>query len=419
MPGKATTMQGSEHAVPVAIVVDDEPDIREYVASVAQEAGFEIKTAGSGSELLSILAEPFPHIIVLDLNMANSDGVQVMRELAVRRVSSKIVIFSGTDLRIIEASSEIARQHGLAIGAILQKPVRKAELLRVLQRLNQESAPFSWATLQACLAGKLLTLHYQPKIAVPSFEVVGCEALLRCVDPVGRAIPPETVVSVAESGGIIDEVTEWVFREAIAQRQRWSAQGLEMDVSVNLSARSTFNQDLPELFAAICAENGVPTGAVTIELTESSVMDDRLLAMETMVRLRLKGFRLSIDDFGTGYSSLLRLKQLPFTELKVDKSFVIGLHDSRDHAVIVRAIIQLARNLEMRSVVEGVEDEKALDFVAGLGCNEAQGYFIARPMAGPELSGFTKTWQWRQDSLRQKGNAAGLSAQDEVRDRRS
>jgi EAL domain-containing protein (putative c-di-GMP-specific phosphodiesterase class I) len=148
-------------------------------------------------------------------------------------------------------------------------------------------------------------------------------------------------------------------------------------------------------------------------------MDDRLLAMETMVRLRLKGFRLSIDDFGTGYSSLLRLKQLPFTELKVDKSFVIGLHDSRDHAVIVRAIIQLARNLEMRSVVEGVEDEKALDFVAGLGCNEAQGYFIARPMAGPELSGFTKTWQWRQDSLRQKGNAAGLSAQDEVRDRRS
>ena len=412
-------MAGSGYVGPIAVIVDDERAIQEYVAAVAQEAGFNTRTAGSGDELLGLLAEPFPSIIVLDLNMANTDGVQVMRELAVRHVTSKIVIFSGSDLRVIEASSEIALQHGLAIGAVLQKPIRKAELLKVLQRLNQESSPFSLVTLRACMAEKLLALHYQPKISLPSCEVVGCEALLRCMDPLGRAIPPETVISVAERGDMIDEVTEWVFREAIAQRRRWSAQGLDMGVSVNLSARNTFNQNLPELFAAICAENDVPAGAVTIELTESSVMDDRLLAMETMVRLRLKGFRLSIDDFGSGHSSLLRLKQLPFTELKVDKSFLIGLHGSRDYAVIVRAIIQLAQSLEMRSVVEGVEDRKALDFITELGCQEAQGYFIARPMAGSEMGGFIRTWQWRQDSLRYKGNPNGLFSPDEVRDRRS
>src|SRR3546814_20229786 len=119
--------------------------------------------------------------------------------------------------------------------------------------------------------------------------------------------------------------------------------------------------------------DALPFSAVTVELTESAVMDDRLLATEAMVRLRLKGFNLSIDDFGTGYSSLLRLKHIPFTEMKVDKSFVVALHQSRDNAVIVKAIIQLARNLEMRCVTEGVEDRKALEFVVGQGCDEAQG----------------------------------------------
>src|SRR5690606_13302383 len=151
---------------------------------------------------------------------------------------------------------------------------------------------------------------------------------------------PETVISVAENGGTIDELTELVFRKALAQRQRWSRRGLDLGIALNLSARSTFNQDLPEFLVALCAETGVPHDAVTIELTETAVMDDRLVAMEAMVRLRLKGFRLSIDDFGTGYSSLLRLKQLPFSELKVDKSFVIAMHGSRDYPVIVNAMIQ-------------------------------------------------------------------------------
>lgn len=407
-------MQESERAAPIALIADDEPAIRDYVASVARQAGFEVKLAGSGDELLGLLSEPFPHVIILDLNMPNTDGVQVMRKLASRGLDSKLIIFSGSDLRVIEASSEIARQHGLVIGAILQKPIRKAELLSVLQRLNQESAPFSSGMLRACLDANLITLHYQPKISLPACEVIGCEALLRCVDPVGRAVAPETVIAVAESGGMIDEVTEWVFREAIEQRQRWSRQGSDLGIAVNLSARSTFNQSLPELLSQICSEQRTPSEAVTIELTETAVMSDRLSAMETMVRLRLKGFRLSIDDFGTGYSSLLRLKQLPFTELKIDKSFVIALHSSRDNPVIVKAMIQLAENLEMRSVVEGVEDKTALDFAARSGCNEAQGYFIGRPMPGPEVPGFIKAWAWRRDSLR---NGASLSALHGVRER--
>lgn len=403
-------MQGCGNVALMAFVVDDEPAIREFVAAVARQAGFDVKMAGSGNELLGLLAESFPHIIILDLNMANTDGVQVMRQLAERAVGSKIVIFSGSDVRVIEASSEIAQQRGLTIGAILQKPVRKVELLEVLQRLARESAPFTPATLRACLDAHLITLSYQPKISLPSCEVVGCEALLRCVDPGGRAVAPEKVIAVAEDGGLVDEVTEWVFREAIRQLEHWSRAGLDLGIAVNFSPRSTFNQDLPELLSGICAEQRVATDAVTVELTETAVMDDRLSAMETLVRLRLKGFRLSIDDFGTGYSSLLRLKQLPFTELKVDKSFTIALHGSRDNAVIVRAMIQLAKNLDMRSVIEGVEDKAALEFVARSGAAEAQGYFIGRPVGGVEVPGFIKTWAWKRGSLQQNsGSEAGRS----------
>ena len=412
------TMEGFTQFAPRAVIVDDEPAIREYVAMVARQAGFEVDLAGSGAELIAHLVEPFPHIIVLDLNMAHTDGVQVMRELARRKIDSRIVIFSGSDLRVIEAASEIARQHGLCIGAVLQKPVRKADLLKALERLGQESAPFTATTLRTCLDQKLVTLNYQPKISLPACAVIGCEALLRCVDAVGRPIDPEKVVAVAEGSGMIDTVTEQVFREAIKERQRWSGQGFDLGISVNLSARSTFNQELPELFERICVEHQVPTKAVTVELTESAVMDDRLLAIEAMVRLRLKGFNLSIDDFGTGYSSLLRLKHIPFTEMKVDKSFVVALHQSRDNAVIVKAIIQLARSLEMYSVVEGVEDKAALDFVTQCGCDEAQGYFIARPMPGADVPGFIKAWPWRQALLQQEIGDAPPEPQHGVREPR-
>lgn len=409
-------MQAPGQIAPLTIVVDDEPSIREFVKTVAEQAGFAVEMAADGRELLAMLSDRSPSVIILDLNMSDTDGVQVMRELAARHLKSKIVIFSGSDVRVLETSSEIARQRGLTISAVLQKPVRKVELLNILRQINLESELFSSTTLRSCLDENLITLHYQPKISLPSLEAVGCEALLRCQDPAGRAVPPETVIAVAEKAGMIDEVTEWVFRHAMEQRRHWSEQGLDLGIAVNLSARCSFNQDLPELFVDCCNKNNVPMEAVTIELTETAVMNDQLLAMETMVRLRLKGFDLSIDDFGAGYSSLLRLKQMPFTEMKVDKSFVTALHDSRDNAVIVKAIIQLARSLEMRCVVEGVEDQAALDFASGFGCDAAQGYFIARPMPATEIAGFIKSWQWRKNAARTKTNAPDQTNEESVRD---
>jgi EAL domain-containing protein (putative c-di-GMP-specific phosphodiesterase class I) len=392
---------------PLAIVVDDEPAIRNIVGMIAQEAGFDTLVAESGAALLNILgdgksSEKVPHhpaVILLDLQMPGTDGVQVMTALAERAYSSRIVLLSGTDMRVIELARENARQRGLTITAVVQKPFRRAELLAILDRIAAENETFSAKMLASCLESNTVALHYQPKIALATNEVAAVEALLRCKDSAGRLVSPENVVAIAEQAGMIDALSEYIFRQAVHQRRVWSEAGWELGIAVNLSACCSFDSGLPDMLAGICDAENVPTSAITLELTEGAVMNDRLLAAETLLRLRLKGFKLSIDDFGVGYSSLVRLKQLPFTEVKVDKSFVMGLQQSRDNAAIVRAIVQLAHALDMQAVAEGIEDAVAFDFVASLGCDTAQGYHIARPMPAAEFGEFSLTWKWRRASM--------------------
>jgi EAL domain-containing protein (putative c-di-GMP-specific phosphodiesterase class I)/CheY-like chemotaxis protein len=402
-PGATAVMA----AQPLAIVVDDEPAIRNIVGMIAQEAGFDILVAESGGALLNILgdgksSERAPHhpaVILLDLQMPGTDGVQVMTALAQRAYSSRIVLLSGTDMRVIELARENARQRGLTITAVVQKPFRRAELLAILDRIAAENETFSAKTLATCLETNTVALHYQPKISLANNDVAAVEALLRCKDSAGRMVSPENVVAIAEQSGMIDALSEYIFRQAVHQRRLWSEAGWDLGIAVNLSACCSFDTDLPDMLAGICDAENVPTSAITLELTEGAVMNDRLLAAETLLRLRLKGFKLSIDDFGVGYSSLVRLKQLPFTEVKVDKSFVMGLQQSRDNAAIVRAIVQLAHALDMQAVAEGIEDSTAFDFVASLGCDTAQGYHIARPMPAAEFGEFSLTWKWRRASM--------------------
>jgi EAL domain-containing protein (putative c-di-GMP-specific phosphodiesterase class I) len=406
---------------PLAIVVDDEPAIRNIVGMIAQEAGFDTLVAESGAALLNILGdgksgEKAPHhpaVILLDLQMPGTDGVQVMTALASRAFSSRIVLLSGTDMRVIELARENARQRGLTVAAVVQKPFRRAELLEILDRIAAENETFSAKTLATCIEAGTVTLNYQPKISLAGNAVTAVEALLRCKDSAGRMVSPESVVAIAEQSGMIDSLSEYIFRQAVHQRRLWAEAGSELGIAVNLSASCSFDTGLPDMLAGICEAEGVPTDAITLELTEGAVMNDRLLAAETLLRLRLKGFKLSIDDFGVGYSSLVRLKQLPFTEVKVDKSFVMGLHQSRDNAAIVRAIVQLAHALDMQTVAEGIEDSEALDFIASLGCEFAQGYYIARPMPAADFSEFSLTWKWRRASM-SRGAEAGVSEVSEA-----
>jgi EAL domain-containing protein (putative c-di-GMP-specific phosphodiesterase class I) len=282
---------------------------------------------------------------------------------------------------------------------VLHKPVRFEELRRTLSDLYSTTMPFSAKTLREIIDGDMPILHYQPKIRLGDASLCGVEALLRCRDAAGRPVSPELAISIAEEAGMMRELNDRICRAAIEQRGQWSESGRELDVAINLCASVSFEEDLPDRLAALCAEHKVPNTAIILEMTERALERDNLVAMETMARLRLMGFRLSIDDFGTGHSSLVRLRQMPFTELKIDRSFVADLEHSSENAVIVRSLVQLAQNLEMHCVIEGIEDAYALKFAAQLGCNEAQGYYIGRPMAPSEIREFELTWRWRRSSL--------------------
>ena len=401
-------MANNGRVQPVALVVDDDAGLRKFGEMMVEAAGFRPETAASAEEALAMIQQLQPAIVLLDLQMPGKDGIDVMHGMAAAKCDAKLVIFSGNDRRTLEVCAEIARQRGLTVVASFRKPVVADKLRQVLNNLSLELCPFDESRLRECLDADMMKLHYQPKVDLASREVVGVEALLRCHDASGRAIAPETVLAVAEQCGAVDEISQAIFATAITQRREWSKVGLDLGVAVNLSARGAMNPDLPDRLFDLCIKAQVPPDAITVELTETAVMNDSLLAMETLVRLRLRGFELSIDDFGTGYSSLVRLQQLPFSELKIDKSFVIARQKSAGNEVIIRTLAQLAQNLNLKCVVEGVEDEATLDFVAALGCDCAQGYFMSPALPPDRIMRFVKEWHTRQKWQRNR-NARQLS----------
>lgn len=409
-------MEAAGQNRPITLIVDDEPGIRNFVQHVAESVGMQAVGAISGSDALNKLKTLSPTIIVMDMQMPNGDGVQLIQGLAGLGIQAKIVIISGADTRLLEISAEIARQRGLDIGAVLHKPVRFEELRRTLSELYSTTMPFSAATLREIIDGDAPILHYQPKIRLSDAAFCGVEALLRCRDAADRPVEPELAISIAEQSGLMPELNDRICRAAIEQRRQWSEAGRELDVAINLCASASFEHDLPDRLAALCAEHKVPNTAITLEMTERALERDHLVAMETMARLRLMGFRLSIDDFGTGHSSLVRLRQMPFTELKIDRSFVTNLEKSAENAVIVRSLVQLAHNLEMHCVIEGVEEAYALKFAAQLGCGEAQGFHIARAMPPSEIREFELTWRWRRTSLETPVGSPPAAASVEAKD---
>lgn len=234
------------------------------------------------------------------------------------------------------------------------------------------------ATLPEALAAGQFALHYQPKLDLGSGSCAHAEALVRWIHPRFGFIPPDEFIQVIEQSGNISRLTSWIVDEAVRQARCWQDGGMAIHLSINLSTLDLLDRELPARFAAALARHGVDADAITLEVTESAVMRDPERARAMLSELRSTGLRLSIDDFGTGHSSLAQLKRLPVHELKIDKSFVLGLGPGTDDAAIVRSTIDLAHTLGLRVVAEGVETEASLTLLRELGCDVAQGYFISR-----------------------------------------
>jgi diguanylate cyclase (GGDEF)-like protein len=237
-----------------------------------------------------------------------------------------------------------------------------------------------------------MRVFLQPKIRLSTGTVLGAEALVRWEHPTRGMVPPMSFIPFAEQTGFVRVLTMWMLEQVMQLSQSLSDRGLRMKLAVNLSTRDLMDQDLPLKIDKLLLQYAVDPKYLVLEITESAIMDDPQRALSTLNRLHAMGLKLSIDDFGTGYSSLAYLKRLPVDELKIDRSFVMNMESDLQDAKIVRSTIELAHNLGLTVVAEGIETAKALKLLTGLSCDEAQGYFIAKPMPAKLFADWAEAW---------------------------
>jgi EAL domain-containing protein (putative c-di-GMP-specific phosphodiesterase class I) len=243
-------------------------------------------------------------------------------------------------------------------------------------------------SFERALKEQRLHMVYQPKIAMRDGGLGRVEALVRWTDPELGSVQPSRFVPLAEKHGLIDDLTHWGLRTILRQWLDWRADGINTCISFNISALSLQHLDFPDLVETMCRVLEVPTDRLVLELTEGATQP-LIKMIDTLTRFRIKGIGLAIDDFGTGYSSLLQLRQLPFTEVKIDQAFTADVARSRDCRLIIQSVVELAHGLGLTATVEGVETLDQLRVVRELGCDMVQGYLIAQPMEPGEL----KRWQ--------------------------
>lgn len=239
--------------------------------------------------------------------------------------------------------------------------------------------------LRHAIEARELVLFYQPKVVASTGSVCGVEALVRWQHPVRGLLAPSEFIAAAERSQLILPLTNYVIATALDQLREWVASGLRLPVSVNVDALSLLDQEFPDRVSALLTASGVPAELLTLEITETAFISDGDRALTVLNRLREMGVRLALDDFGTGYSAMAYLQQMPLHELKIDRRFITNLLDSRQDRAITRAVIDIAHALDMQVVGEGVEDGATLDALVELKCDEAQGYFLCRPVPVPEL----------------------------------
>ena len=289
------------------------------------------------------------------------------------------------DADLLMSRSEIAMYAAKTktAGVLRYSPVLDSSSTQTLSLLSD---------LRQALQQGELRLFLQPKVDVATRQVVAAEALVRWQHPQRGLVPPLQFIPFAEQTGFVRQLTLWMFEEAARQ---WatlqSAQG-PLRIAINLSTRDLLDPYFADRLAGLMREHGVQADAFCLEITESAIMDDPQRAEATLNLLAEQGFKLSIDDFGTGYSSLAYLKRLPVNELKIDKSFVMGMEQDDNDAKIVRSTVDLAHNLGLRVVAEGVENEAILNLLNALGCDEAQGYFVSKPMPAHDFKGWRARW---------------------------
>ncbi|HUH30150.1 MAG TPA: EAL domain-containing response regulator [Rhodanobacter sp.] len=393
------------------LLVDDDPFVLKLLSVQLRtfgQADMDLVCHTSGQAALSLLEREHVDIVFCDLQMPEMDGVEFVRHLVRLRYNGSLVLFSGENPRTRQAVEQLARAHGLHVLGTLGKPVTTESLLELLARAVPALSPpspvvqaplYPPADLQMAISRGELVNYYQPKVELATGKVAGFEVLVRWQHPQDGLVMPCHFVPMSEEHGLAGHLGVAVMREALRDLRRWLDAGHRFHLAVNVSLGSVSSLDYPDFLVEQADAAGVPLHHLVLEITESRLMDNPQVQLDVLTRLRLKQVRLSIDDFGTGYSSLEQLRDLPFDELKIDRGFVHQAAHTPSLRTILEASLRLARELGLRTVAEGVEEQEDWDLLCASGCDMVQGFFVAKPMPGDEVDGWLAQWESRRNTL--------------------
>ena len=376
------------------LVIDDDVVQRMVVTQISQRLGQMTEGAASLEEAQARLEATSYDIVVVDLSLGAHDGVEVLRAIVETGRRPAVLVISGFDDRVRDAAIRYAEASGLQTLGSLRKPIDLMGLRGALSRplipvkqtrRKSASHDITREDLASALASGEITAHYQPKISLRTGQMIGVEALARWSSARHGAVPPSVFVPLAETQNLWRELTSTILHQAVADAAQWRSMGFDLQVAVNVPPCTLLDPELPDEVERVLNQFNLPPANLIIEVTESAAVTDAIATGEVLTRLRIKGVQLSIDDFGTGYSSLLSLLRLPFSELKIDRSFVQACDHDAYAWKIVRATISLAREFGMRTVAEGVETEAVAQLLLKAGCEVAQGYYFAMPAPADDL----------------------------------
>jgi len=376
-------------------IVDDDIQIAELLSATVDSIGLESEYFTSARQFIEISVDE-ADVILLDLNMPEIDGIEVIRTLGKNACKAQLVLISGHDKGVLHSAEQLAQAHSLKVAASLTKPVQIEALKSLIVDISRDSTPLDKGSraatslptvgeLRKAISEKQLMLHYQPQVCVQTGELKGVEALVRWQHPEKGMVFPDQFIALAERNNLISDLTACVIGMSIEQSRKWHDSGLVTKISVNISSDNITSLSLPEQLADLLKNNRLDPTMLTLEVTESALMGELVTSLDILTRLRMKGFGLSIDDFGTGYSSLSQLHKIPFTELKIDRDFIMSMTQDDESRAIVKTCILLGHELNMEVVAEGVETEEILAALKEFGCDVAQGYYISRPIPADEL----------------------------------
>ncbi|HVC62441.1 MAG TPA: EAL domain-containing protein [Acetobacteraceae bacterium] len=375
------------------LIFDDDAAVGRLAVRVATLSGMDAMAVTDATAFAQRLRTLPPQIVLLDLQLGETDGVEQLRLLAEWQYGGALVLMSGFDARVLGTARALGQSIGLKVEAVLEKPLRIVELEAVLRRLQSAGQSPSAERLLAAIANDELVLDFQPVVSRQPKTLKKLEALVRWDHPIAGRIPPADFLPMAESNtGIIDALTDWVVGAAVEAYQVLAELGVSVPLAVNMSTRNLHDLTVPDRLEQRLRAGGMPARHLCLEITESAAFKDASLTMDILSRVRLKGMQLSIDDFGTGHSSLKVLRQMPFSEIKIDRSFVADAATSRDSRAIVKSIMDLAANMEMGCVAEGVETEEAAALLEQLGRCDMQGFLIAPPMPVEAVPAWLAIW---------------------------